>query len=253
VLRLERADSGRVAIWTIDRPEAKNALDRKTLGDLLAATVEARDDRTLRAIVITGAGGAFVSGGDLRELRDQTSARDAETFADLGGKLCAGLEGLPVPVLAAIPGPAFGGGAELALACDLRIGDEAARISFKQVRMGVTTAWGTIGRLVAIVGRSAAARLLYAAQEIPADGARAMGLLDAVSPLGGSVALALEWAADITLGSPDAVAEMKALLRAVRPEIGPLERERFVATWTSPDHKEAVLAHFGRRPTSWTR
>jgi enoyl-CoA hydratase len=253
VLRQERRNAGRIAVWTIDRPEAKNALDRKTLGALIAATTEAKEDRTLRAIVITGAGNAFVSGGDLRELREQTTAHDAETFAELGRTLCRGLEALSVPVLAAISGPAFGGGAELALACDLRVGDSAARISFKQVRMGVTTAWGTIGRLVSVVGRSTAARLLYTAHELPADAAQAVGLLDAVSPPGDSLTLALGWAANIALGAPEAVAEMKALLRAVRPEIDALERERFVATWTGAEHQEAVDAYFAKRPASWTR
>jgi enoyl-CoA hydratase len=253
MLRVERGDAGRFAVWTIDRPEAKNALDRKTMAELVSAADDARADRSLRAIVLTGAGGAFVSGGDLRELRDKNSVQDAESFADAGSGLCAALEALSVPVLAAIPGPAFGGGAELALACDVRIGDPAARISFKQVRMGVTTAWGTIGRLVSAVGSSAAARLLYTAQEVLAEEALAMRLLDAVSAPGGSVALALAWAADVALGSPDAVAEMKALLRAARPDVGPLERERFVATWTGADHKEAIEAHFGKRPAVWGR
>ena len=158
-----------------------------------------------------------------------------------------------MPVLAAIHGPAFRGGAELALACDLRLGDPAARISFKQVRMGVTTAWGTIGRLVSAVGRSAAARLLYTAHEIEAGEARAIGLLDAVSDPGESVARALAWAADIALGSPVAVAEMKGLLRAARPGIDAIERARFVATWTGADHKEAVEAYFARRASVWSR
>ncbi len=254
MLRIERTgEAGRFAIWTIDRPETKNALDRQTMGALLAAAEEAREDRSLRAIVLTGAGNAFVSGGDLRELREKTSAEDAGEFADAGSRLCAALEDLAVPVLAAIAGPAFGGGAELALACDVRVGDPTARISFKQVRMGVTTAWGTIGRLVSVVGRSAAARLIYTAQDTGAEAAVAMGLLDAVSAPGGSVALALAWAAEIALGSPGAVGEMKALLRHARPDVGALERARFVATWTGPEHAEAVEAHFGKRAAAWTR
>ncbi len=252
MLRVERTGQD-LAVWTIDRPQAKNALDRATLAALLDAAEAARGDRDLRAVVLTGAGDAFVSGGDLRELRGQNGAQEAETFADAGARLCAALEGLPVPVLAAIPGPAFGGGAELALACDVRIGDPRARISFRQARMGVTTAWGTVGRLVATVGRSAAARLLYTAQEIEAEAAAAMGLLDAVSAPGGSVALALAWGGDIARGSPSAVAAMKAILRDARPDLAALERARFVETWTGPDHVEAVEAHFGKRAPVWQR
>jgi enoyl-CoA hydratase/carnithine racemase len=251
VLRLERV--GAFAVWTIDRPQTKNALDEKTMEALLSAARSARADRELRAIVLTGAGDAFVSGGDLRELREKNSVADAESFADAGSELCAELERLPVPVLAAISGPAFGGGAELALACDLRIGDPAARVSFKQVRMGVTTAWGTIGRLVAVVGASKAARLLYTAQEIAADAAREMGLLDAVSAPGGAVAMALSWGEDIALGAPGAVAEMKGLVRAARAEVGAIERDRFVASWTGAEHKEAVEAYFGKRRATWSR
>ena len=117
--------------------------------------------------------------------------------------------------------------------------------------MGVTTAWGTIGRLVAVVGASAAARLLYTAQEIPAEAALAMRLLDAVSTPGGSVAMALAWAEDIALGAPGAVAEMKALLRSARADGGQRERERFVVTWTGVEHKEAVEAYFGKRAAVW--
>jgi enoyl-CoA hydratase/carnithine racemase len=251
MLRVER--TGPFAVWTIDRPGAKNALDEKTLDALAAAAVGARVEPDLRAIVLTGAGDAFVSGGDLRELRDKNTAGDAEKFAEAGSLLATALEGLPVPVIAAIQGPAFGGGAELALACDLRIGDTSARISFKQVRMGVTTAWGTIGRLTSTVGRSAAARLLYTGQDVSSDEAFAMGLLDAVSAPGAAVALALAWGADIALGAPGAVAEMKALLRAARPDVSALERERFVATWTGAEHKEAMAAHFEKRAAVWRR
>lgn len=242
-----------VAVWTIDRPRAKNALDRRTLADLLEAAEAARKDTELRAIVLTGAGDAFVSGADLRELRGQNSADDARSFAAAGSDLCDALEALPVPVIAAVPGPAFGGGAELALACDLRLGDPQARFSFKQVRMGVTPAWGTAARLVAAIGRSSAARLLYTAQEVRADAALAMGLLDAVSPPGESLLLALEWADDIALGSPTAVAKTKAILAAARPDLRALERESFVATWTSPDHVDAVDAYFAKRAVVWRR
>ena len=91
------------------------------------AADDARADRTLRAIVLTGAGGAFVSGGDLRELRDKNSVHDAERFADAGSGLCAALEALSGPGARGDPGPGVRRGAELALACDVRIGDPAAR------------------------------------------------------------------------------------------------------------------------------
>jgi enoyl-CoA hydratase len=251
MVRVER--SGAFSIWTINRPESKNALNFETLDRLWREAEVARTDPTLRAIVLTGAGDAFASGGDLRELRDKSSAEDAAGFADAGARLCSALESLPVPVIAAIPGPAYGGGAELAMACDLRIAEPTARLSFKQVRMGVTTAWGTIGRLVATVGHASASRLLYTGHEVLAANAMAMGLVDAVCESGTCIASALAWASDIALGSPQAVAEMKALLRATRIDVGVHERARFIATWSGPEHAQAIEAYFSRRPPPWTK
>ncbi len=249
MLRVER--EGAFAVWTIARPEAKNALNFQTLHDLWRAAEEAKLDGQLRAVILTGEGDAFVSGGDLRELRDKNTTRDAELFADAGGKVCRAIEELQVPVIAALPGPAYGGGAELAVACDLRVADPKAKISFKQVRMGVTTAWDTIPRLVSLCGHSTAARLLYTAHEVSAPSALAMGLVDAISDAGGSVAGALSWASDIAQGSPRAVAAMKALLRESRAPAWSGERARFVATWTDADHAEAMEAYFARRPPAW--
>ncbi|MBX3209484.1 MAG: enoyl-CoA hydratase/isomerase family protein [Labilithrix sp.] len=242
---------GDVAVWTIDRPEAKNALDHATLAALARALREAAEDRTLRAAVITGAGDAFVSGGDLRELRDKSSRDDAEHLSDAGYEVTSAIAALPFPVIAAIGGPAIGGGAELLVACDLRVADARARIAFKQVRMGVTTAWGTVPRLVTLVGAGAAARLLFCAQEIGATECKALGLVDEVTENGQARATALAWAADIARGAPRAVAETKRLLREAQVaarDVRSLERQAFVDTWSSPDHRDAVEAYFERRP-----
>ena len=252
MLRVERNDA--FAVWTIDRPEAKNALNLETMDMLTLAVEAAAKDRSLRAVVLTGAGNAFVSGGDLRELREARSSADAERFADVGAALCAGIAALDVPVIAALPGVAYGGGAELALACDMRIADMRAKISFKQVRMGVTTAWGTLPRLVGLVGRGSAGRLLYTAHEISAAEAKITGLIDEVTVDGTCTATAIAWAYDIALGSPRAVAEMKALLRAATSatdDCRTTERARFVGTWTSPDHLEAMESYFERRSPVW--
>lgn len=252
MLRVDR--DGAVAVLTLDRPETKNALSRAALTSLVDALREAALDTTLRALILTGAGKVFASGGDLRELRDATQVGDAESFAELGAEVCASIAELPVPVIAALSGPALGGGAELALACDLRVADLQARICFKHARMGVSTAWGTVPRLVSLVGHGAAARLLYTAQEITGAEAKMMGLVDEVTDRGGAEATAMAWALDIAAGSPLAIAEMKALLHAVRapsPQLERDERARFVTTWTSEDHRVAVDAYFARKAPSW--
>jgi len=250
VLHVER--EGTVVIWTIDRPEAKNALDHPTLHALMDAVQETGRDRTARAAVLTGAGHVFVSGGDLRELRHKNTPQDAERFSELGFELCRAMAELPFPVVCALPGPAIGGGAELALACDLRVADVRAKIAFKQVRMGVTTAWGTVPRLVAAVGAGVAARLLYAAHDVEAAEAKRIGLVDEVTENGLARTTALAWASDIARGSPKAIADMKRLVRETTArDVRALERQLFVDTWSGADHHEAVEAYFERRAPAW--
>ncbi len=252
MLRVER--QANIVLWTVDRPATKNALDHATMLELADAIEEANRDGSVRAAVLTGAGHVFVSGGDLRELRDKNTPQDAERLSDVGFHLCRALGELPFPVIAALPGPAVGGGAELALACDLRVADMRAKLQLKQVRMGVTTSWGTVPRLVALAGAGVAARLLYAGHDIEATQAKLLGLVDEVTENGLARTTALAWAADIAQGSPAAVAAMKRLVReatAPGPNARALERQLFVDTWSGPDHHEAVEAYFARRPPSF--
>lgn len=252
LLRVER--NGAIDVWTIARPEAKNALSFALMAELAQAIEAASEDTSLRAIVLTSEGNVFVSGGDLRELRAATTSADAERLCDAGRAVCRGIADLDVPVIAALPGAAIGGGAELAIACDLRVADDRAKLCFKHVRMGLTTSWGTLPKLLQLVGPATAARLLYTAHEVRAMEARGMGLVDQVSDDGGCVATALAWALDIAQGSPNAVAQMKGLLRDAASGgdlLRARERERFIATWTSDDHNEAVDAFFASRAPVW--
>lgn len=245
---------GSIVIWTIDRPQAKNALDHATLGELVDAVADAGADRTIRAAVLTGEGQTFVSGGDLRELRGKNTPQDAEGFSELGWELTRAMAELPIPIVCALPGPAIGGGAELALACDMRVADARATISFKQVRMGVTTAWGTVPRLVALVGSGTAARLLYTSHEVAAAEAKRLGLVDEVTENGLARTTALAWASDVTEASPRAVADMKRLLRestATAGDVRAVERQLFAETWSGADHAEAVESYFERRQPRW--
>lgn len=255
MLRVERR--GPIAIWTIDRPEAKNALDAATMHALAVAVAEAGADASVRAAILTGAGDVFVSGGDLRELRGKSTSADAETLTDAGFALTRAIVDLPFPVICAMPGPAVGGGAELAIACDMRVAVSGARIAFVQTRMGISTAWGTVPRLCALVGPSVAGRLLYTARSLDTGEAKELGLIDDVVSSGTALDTALLWAEEIAKGSPPAVAAMKRLVRATSESIAtavrPLERDAFVATWTGPDHAEAVEAYFERRLPRWQR
>lgn len=250
MLRIDRQDA--VVVWTLDRPEAKNALSAELLQKLGAAIENASSDPTIRAAILTGSGDAFASGGDLRELRDKGSPTDAAVLTDAGEYVCRRIGELAFPVIAAIRGVAIGGGAELAVACDLRIADPNARICFKQVRMGATTAWGTLPRLVNLVGPSTSARLLFTAHEVAAPEAHSLGLVDFVSEADSAVLTAHAWCADIASGARIAIAETKALLRSAQAPFyahtRALEREAFIRTWSSAEHAEAMTAYFERRP-----
>ncbi len=255
-LKVER-DSAFVVL-TIDRPETKNSLDFATFEALRDALVDVARDTSVRAVILTGAGHTFVSGGDLRELRGMENEVDAVRLSDAGRTVTRAIADLPIPVIAALPGAAIGGGAELALACDMRIAEVRARIQMKHVRMGVTTAWGTLPRLIALVGPGLAARLVYSGHEISSAEAYAFRLVDAVVENGTSVTTALAWAYDIAQGSPSAIAHMKALFREAlggasngAGDVYGLERERFIAAWSGADHVEAMQAYFARRPPVW--
>ncbi len=225
------------------------------LEELLAVAQRAGAEADIRAALLTGAGDVFVSGADLNELREASSPEDAARFSELGVALALAYSRLPYPVLCAMEGPAIGGGAELACMCDLRICDARATFSFKHVRMGTTTAWGTTARLASLVGPARAARLLYTAHEIGADEALTMGLVDAKAEWDRmALDLAVAWGHDIALGSPTAVAVIKRNLVAnvaTDESIAFFERSAFVSTWAKEDRKEAVEAYFARRPPAW--
>jgi enoyl-CoA hydratase len=236
VLRAE--PHGEIVCFTIDRPEAKNALDLATIVELTSAL------RTtpMRAAIITGAGDTFVSGGDLQELRGRDSAADAEYLTDLGFELTSAIAAAPFPVIAALNGAAIGGGAELAVACDLRVATSAPRIEFKQARMGVTTSWGGTARLRELVGLGFATRLVFGLRVAPAE-YFTHGLIDleAADPK----TTAIELAREITKAPGGAIAAAKRLLRT-RDDVRTLERQLFVDTWATNEHRAAVEAWFAR-------
>ncbi len=253
--RLQIARHGDVLVWTVHRPEVRNAIDFATIDALLEAIDEAGRDPGVRAVVLTGSGTTFVSGGDLRELRSHTTRASAARISAQGRRICDGIARLRVPVIAALTGPAVGGGAEIAVACDMRVADARAKLSFKHARMGVTTAWGVLPKLVETVGPGAAARLLLASQDVDAREALRMGLVEAVCDAGTAVETAMAWARDVAAGAPGAVASLKTLLRAAgrTPAQRQRARERseFVRAWTSRDHAEALDAFFEGRATTW--
>ena len=240
-----------VGVLRVDRPQARNALNWAAQEAFAEAVKTAAEDETLRALVVTGTGPTFVSGGDLKELARHLDRASGERLSRVMSGALAQLIDMPVPVLAGVNGDAAGGGWEIITACDLRLMAADARLRFAQVRVGLTTGWGGAGRLVRLVGQSRAMELLLSGRDLLADEAQRMGLVHRVVPAGEDVLAAAQvWAASLKSLPRGALAAMKRLVYAAAEEgdLAAYERQLFLALWSSPDHREALAAFLGKRP-----
>jgi enoyl-CoA hydratase/carnithine racemase len=171
---------GRLAVITIDRPHARNAISLETM-DQLEKALDGAEGAS--AVVITGAGDrAFVSGGDLKELGALRTELDASDMAFRMRSICDRIAGFPAPTIAALNGHALGGGAEFAVAADIRLAAEDIKIGFNQVTLEIMPAWGGAERLVALVGYGKALLLAGTGTVLGAAEAARIGLVDKVLP-----------------------------------------------------------------------
>jgi enoyl-CoA hydratase len=169
-----------LAVLTIDRPHARNAIALDTM-DQLEKALDAAEEA--RALVVTGAGDrAFVSGGDLKELSTIRTEDDAAAMAWRMRSICDRLANFPAPVIAALNGHALGGGAEVAVAADIRVAADDIKIAFNQVALEIMPAWGGAERLAALVGKSRALLLAGTGTVLDAGEAERIGLIDRVLP-----------------------------------------------------------------------
>ena len=241
---------GPVAVLTIDRPEALNALNSQVLTDLDEAIskVEAAED--IFAVVLTGAGRSFVAGADIGEMVN-FSAADGKKFGVHGGGVFLRLENLSKPVIAAVNGFALGGGCELAMACDIILASEKAEFGQPEVGLGITPGFGGTQRLPRIVGVSKAMELILTAKVIGAAEAKEIGLVSAVYPPEELLGKAMELANAICANAPIAVAESKRCIRmGVQTDIATgsaFEAEAFGVTCGTQDKNEGMGAFLERR------
>jgi enoyl-CoA hydratase/carnithine racemase len=197
---------GPAAVITLNRPERANAINAAVRRDLSRAAGEVAADASVRAVVVTGAGRHFCAGADLRESRDDRRASRA------GFPAAIDLSGLPQPVIAAINGPALGGGCELALTCDFRFMAETAEIGLTEIRFGALPRGGGTARLPRVVGLAAAKRLIMTGEPVPAAEAERIGLADWTGPADQLMPAALELARLLSQRAGYALATAKALL-----------------------------------------
>lgn len=233
-----------IATIAIDRPQARNALALRTMSELDEALASVQSGRA-RVVVIRGAGTkAFCAGGDLKELEQMRDAGDATAMALRMRSTLDGITAMTIPVVAALNGDAFGGGAELALACDFRIAADHARIGFTQISLGLMPAWGASERLAALVGRGRALHMLLGGTVFTAREALDAGLVEEVVASDEFDRRVDAVARQIALAPPLAVAGIKRSVDAIRPhrhpELADAAIATFTKTWTAPAHWHAL-------------
>ncbi len=233
----------------LHRPEKRNALSRALIAEVEAAfrLWSVRDDVVVA--LITGAGDkAFASGGDIYELNSIKTEKEALAFARETRAALDTIRRFPVPVVAVLNGDALGGGAELAMACDLRIATPHAKIGFLQGQLNIATAWGGGTDLFQLVGPSQALDLLCAATALAAPQALTIGLIDAVAPAGIEMAeFAAKYVARFTDRKPQVMRAFKSLAIVHRfggdaNEKAATESAQFAQTWVHDDHWIAANA-----------
>ncbi|HTE55432.1 MAG TPA: enoyl-CoA hydratase-related protein [Kofleriaceae bacterium] len=253
-IRVEHGADG--AVWvTLDRPEAKNALSRAVNLELRRLAVELGQSRAVRAVVLTGANGAFSAGADLKERRG-VAAADTGPYVDaIAGAITAWAE-MPRPTIAAMSGPALGGGLELALACDFRIAAEDAVMGLSEVRLGIMPGAGGTQRLTRLLGVSRAKELVMTGRRIDARRALEIGLVSRVVPAAELRAAAEELAGELSACAPLSVSMAK---QAIDQGVGlpldqalALERRCYEVTLASEDRNEGLRAFAEKRPPRFT-
>lgn len=238
---LELRARDHVATLTINRPATRNALDMDTMYALADAVEQLHDDTAIQVVIVTGAGGAFISGGDLNELHALNSRADAARFTDLMRHTLNRLAELPIITLAAIEGPARGGGCEVALACDWRVATHTASLGFAQIHLGVTTGWGGAHRLHRLVGYARALELLALGEPISAEDAWRMGLVNRLAEPGQAMSVAHTLARAVAVQPPEVVRAYKRILAAeTAHEANALERDQFPELWVGEAHVRAI-------------
>jgi enoyl-CoA hydratase/carnithine racemase len=241
------AIDGGIAVITINRPQVRNAIGFKTVDGMHLALADIEGSEDVAVVVLTGGGDrAFVSGGDLKELAAVRTHSEASDMARGVRTMCDRIAALPVPVIAALNGHALGGGAEVAVAADIRVAADDIKIGFSQVDLGIMPAWGGIERLTGLVGRSRAMVAVMTGRQYDAGSARDIGLIDLVYP---RAAFEAEWrslATKLAALAPGTTRAVKSVVNAVAPAVHDHSRrdaiDLFATLWAAPEHWAAVDA-----------
>jgi enoyl-CoA hydratase/carnithine racemase len=247
---------GAVEVWTIQGEARRNSLTMALLRELRSAIEAAAADRTLRAVVLTGAGDrAFCAGADLKE-RARMTAEEVHGFHEADRDGFTAIERAPQPFVAALNGAALGGGLELALACDLRVAAEGAEVGLPEVALGIIPGAGGTARLPRIVGVGRAKDLVLTGRRVGAAEALAMGLVSRVAPAARlrdeAVALAEQVARNAPISLRQAKRAIDGGFHLSLDDALALENRLYQDCLASRDRVEALRAFAEKRPPAFT-
>ena len=247
--------ANQVALITINRPQAMNALNPATIIELSSAIAELEQQAGVHVMIITGAGEkAFVAGGDVALMRTLTPIQ-ARDVALMAAELFQRIENSPCVVIAAINGYALGGGCELALACDLRLAAEQAKLGQPEVNLGIIPGWGGTQRLPRLIGISRAKELMFTGERISAEQALKLGLVDHVYPDDQLLDHAQALAQTIAAKPQNAIRTIKEAVNKGmsmdQDKAIHYEAEMFGMCFTTADQKEGMDAFLEKRPAVW--
>lgn len=245
---VEKKDA--VAVVTVNRPEALNALNSEVLGALDEAVDDVLNDDSVRVIVFTGAGRAFVAGADIGEMAD-LGMEEGRAFGRRGQILFRKIERAEKPTIAAVNGFALGGGCELAMACDMRIASEYAVFGQPEVGLGITPGFSGTQRLAAVVGKAKAAEIILSASNIDAAAAEKIGLTNRTVPAEKLMEETMALASKVASNAPLAVKwANSAIKRGLETDIETgilIEADLFGMCFATQDQKEGMKAFLERR------
>ncbi len=240
----------RLAIVTINREKALNALNDETVAELQDFFRHSWMDNSFGCVIITGAGKAFVAGADIAELA-ACDVKKALAKSMLGLYLMQTIENYPKPVIAAVNGFALGGGCELAMACDIRLASEKAKFGQPEVNLGLIPGYGGTQRLARLVGRGKAKQMIFTGDMIDANEAHRIGLVDEVYPVEELMDKAMAMAKTILSRSPIAVTTAKECINSgldTNLQVGcDLEKTSFGAIYGTEDAMEGMKAFLEKR------
>jgi len=240
-----------IATITMNRPEALNAFSAEVVSEILQAIEDVKVDESVRVVVLTGAGEkAFSAGADIKAMKGMNALK-ARELSQMGERLCNALENLEKPVIAAINGYALGGGLEVAMACDIRIASENARMGQTEINIGLIPGWGGTQRLTRLIGATKAKELIFTGKMIDARTAEQLGLVNMVVPQDKFRETVRQFALELAQKAPVALKVAKALINK-GAEISldaaiALEREGFGVVASTEDLQEGVSAFIEKR------